>query len=225
MRALVGRVRRPRLDGSYVPARSHGQASTGGWLKLVGDRWRSHEGSNRFTKRLDQFLKGDVLGLHLAANIFVATAILWLLLRRGADLDPIWAISSMIAASDPQVTEALKTFRGRTINALLGCAVGVVFLVVAGSSAWKLPLALSVTVLLSTYVVRVHVMWRQAPITAGLIIAAGLTHHSELTAVEVGLRRVGEVLLGCVVGVAVSWFMSKLWSPPPPTTKDPAAKS
>jgi uncharacterized membrane protein YccC len=183
------------------------------------------KGSSRFVKWLDQFPKGDLLGLHLAANIFVATAILWLLLRRGADLDPIWAISSMIAASDPQVTEALKTFRGRTINALLGCAVGVVFLVVAGSSAWKLPLALSVTVLLSTYVVRVHVMWRQAPITAGLIIAAGLTHHSELTAVEVGLRRVGEVLLGCVVGVAVSWFMSKLWSPPPPTTKDPAAKS
>ena len=66
-----------------------------------------------------------------------------------------------------------------------------------GSREWKLPLALAVTVLLSTYVVRVQVMWRQAPITAAIVIAAGMTHNSELTALEIGARRVGEVLLGC----------------------------
>lgn len=74
-----------------------------------------------------------------------------------------------------------------------------------------LPVALAVTVLLSTYFVRIQVMWRQAPITAAIVLAAGWTHHSELTAVEIGLRRVGEVMLGCVVGVLVSWLMSRLW--------------
>ena len=69
------------------------------------------------------------------------------------------------------------------------------------------------TVLLSAYVVRVPVMWRQAPITAALVIAAVLTHHSEMTAAEVGLRRVGEVMLGCVVGLSVTWLMDKIWSP------------
>jgi len=58
------------------------------------------------------------------------------------------------------------------------------------------------------------VMWRQAPITAAIVIAAGLTHRSELTAVEFGLRRVGEVLLGCVVGLLVSWVMSRVWPTP-----------
>ena len=128
----------------------------------------------------------------------------------------------MIAASDPVIKQAAKTFRGRIINALLGCAVGLAFLVLGGSREWKLPLALAVTVLLSTYVVRVQVMWRQAPITAAIVIAAGMTHHSELSAMEIGLRRVGEVLLGCLMGFVVSWLMSKLWPVPDSDKSQPA---
>jgi uncharacterized membrane protein YccC len=161
----------------------------------------------------ERFIKDDLLGVHFALNVFIATTLLWLLLRRAAGLNPIWAISSMIAASDPIIKQAAKTFRGRVINALLGCAVGLTFLILGGSSEWKLPLALAVTVLLSTYVVRVQVMWRQAPITAAIVIAAGMTHHSELTALEIGVRRVGEVLLGCLMGLAVSWLMTVMWPP------------
>jgi uncharacterized membrane protein YccC len=162
-------------------------------------------------KWMPRFIKDDGLGVHFAANVFIATTILWVSLRHAAGLNPIWAISSMIAATDPVIQQARKTFWGRIINALLGCAVGLLFLVLGGSSEWRLPLALAVTVLLSTYVVRVPTMWRQAPITAALVIAASITRHSELTAVEVGLRRVGEVLYGCLVGFGVSWLMSKLW--------------
>jgi uncharacterized membrane protein YccC len=156
-------------------------------------------------------LRGDWLGVHFAVNVFIATTLLWLMLHWAAGLNPIWAISSMIAASDPVVKQAAATFRGRMINALLGCGVGLAFLLLGGSREWKLPLALAVTVLVSTYVVRVQVMWRQAPITAAIVIAAGMSHHSKLTALEVGVRRVGEVLLGCVVGLVVSWLMSIIW--------------
>ena len=117
-------------------------------------------------------------------------------------------------AIDPRVTQALETFRGRIINALLGCATGLVVLLVGGSSEWKLPLALSATVLLSTYVIRVPAMWRQAPITAALVVASSLERHSELSGVEVDLRRVGEVILGCVVGLVVTWLISKVWPVP-----------
>ena len=81
----------------------------------------------------------------------------------------------------------------------------------------KLPVAMAFTVLLSTYVARVQVMWRRALITAAIVIAVGMTHHSELTALEIGTRRVGEVLLGCFVGFGVSWLMSVVW-PVPETT-------
>lgn len=173
----------------------------------------------------ERYIKDDWLGVHFAVNVFVATTLLWLLLRRTAGLNPIWAISSMIAASDPVIKQAAKTFRGRIINALLGCAVGLTFLVLGGSREWKLPLALAVTVLLSTYVVRVQVMWRQAPITAAIVIASGMAHHSELTALEIGVRRVGEVLLGCVAGLVVSWLMSCLWPPREPTKEGGAPKT
>ena len=183
---------------------------------------RQDEGLVKIMKDLKDFLKGDLLGVHLAVNIFIATTALWLLLRLGADTNPIWAISAMIPALDPHMKQAVTNFRGRIFNALLGCATGLLFLLVGGTGEWKLPLALSATVLLSSYVVRIPAMWRQAPITAAIIIAAGLTHHSKLSGVEIGLRRVGEVMLGCVMGLLVSWLMSKIW-PLPEVGKDEGA--
>ena len=115
----------------------------------------------------------DLLGVRFAVNIFVATTLLWLIIR-SYQVEPIWAISSMIAASEPKVEEALKFFRGRLVNALIGCVTGLFILFVGGTSEWKIPLALSASVLISTYVVHVPVMWRQAPITATIVVAGGL---------------------------------------------------
>src|SRR5262252_6079045 len=153
----------------------------------------------------------DLLGVRFAINVFIASAILWYLLRHVVDSNPIWSIASMIAASEPQVKEAARMFRSRTINVLVGCAVGLLFLVVGGASEWKLPLALAVAVLVSSYVIHIQTMWRQAPITAAIVIASGLLQHSELSGIEHGLHKVAEVLLGCLMGVLVSWSISKVW--------------
>jgi uncharacterized membrane protein YccC len=171
--------------------------------------------------RWPSFAKRDLLGVRFAVNVFIASAILWYLLRQVAETNPIWSIASMIAASEPQVHEAARMFRSRIINVLVGCVVGLVFLLVGGSSEWKLPLALAVTVLVSSYVIHIQTMWRQAPITAAIVIAAGLAHHSKLSGVEHGLHKVGEVLLGCVMGLVVSWTMSRVW--PMPTVHTPNA--
>src|SRR5262249_58759910 len=153
----------------------------------------------------------DLFGVRFAFNVFVASALLWFLPRDGADTNPIWAIASMVAASDPQVKEAARMFRSRIVNVLIGCAVGLLFLLVGGAREWKLPLALAVTVLVSSYLVHIPTMWRQAPITAAIIIAAGLTHHSKLSGLEHGLHKVAEVLLGCLMGLIVSFLMAKVW--------------
>lgn len=153
----------------------------------------------------------DLLGVRFALNVLIASAILWILLRRISDSNPVWAIASMIAASEPVVKEAARMFRARITNVLIGCAVGLLFMSVGGSRDWKLPIALAVTVLISTYFVPVKTMWRQAPITAAIVIASGLEHHSKLTGIEHGLHKVAEVLVGCLMGLAVSWAMSKVW--------------
>jgi uncharacterized membrane protein YccC len=156
----------------------------------------------------------DLLGVHFAVRIFVATGLLWLILKLLGDNNPIWAISSMIAVSDPEVSLAFQTFRGRITNALLGCVIGLPFLLVAGSNEWILPFALATTVLVSSYLVHIPVMWRQAPITAAIVVASGINHHSRVKGLEAGLMRVGEVMLGCVVGLLVTYAISKLWRPP-----------
>ena len=181
--------------------------------------------TNRAKQWLVRTIRDDWVGIHFAANVFVATTLIWVMLRTFADLNPIWAISSMIAASDPVVKQALRTFRGRIINSLVGCAVGLIVLVVGGTNEWKLPLAMAVAVLVSAYVVREQVMFRQAPITAAIVIAAGLEKNSKLTGVELGVLRVGEVLIGCIVGVLVTWCMSKLWTVPEPPKPGGAAKA
>jgi uncharacterized membrane protein YccC len=156
-------------------------------------------------------IERDSVGLRFAVNVFIATAIVWYTLQKIVDTNPIWAIASMIAASDPEVKEAARMFKCRISNVLVGCGVGLLFLTVGGSSEWKLPLALAATVLLSSYVVRIPSMWRQAPITAAIIMAAGLTHHSKLSGIEFGLHKVAEVLYGCLVGLFVTWVMSRVW--------------
>ena len=169
-------------------------------------------------------MKYDVRGIHYAVSMFIATTILWILVKEYGNANPIWAISSMVATSDPQLKQALATFQGRIINTLLGCAVGLLS-VALGRTEWQLPIAMAVTVLLSSYAVRIPTMWRQAPITAAIVIAAGLTDHSELGGIEHGLHKVAEVILGCVMGLLVTWLMSKVWPVPEPGTAAPAAKA
>ena len=158
-------------------------------------------------------VQDDMRGVHYAVSLFIATTVLWIVVKEIGDANPIWAISSMVATSDPQLKQALQTFRGRIINTLLGCAVGLVSVAV-GRTEWQLPLAMAVTVLLSSYVIRIPAMWRQSPITAAIVIAGGLQHHDKLTGMEQGMHRVAEVLLGCVVGIAVAWLLSKVWPMP-----------
>ena len=169
---------------------------------------------------LDRLREDRFLGVRFAVNVFFATSIVWLLLRLSTRANPIWAVASMIAASDPVVKQALKMFRSRLINTLVGCAVGLLFVVAGEPNPWKVPFALALTVLLSTYVVRIPVMWRQAPITAAIVIAGSL-HPSRLTATELALMRVAEVIFGSVVGISVSWLMATIW----PMTGDVAASN
>jgi len=169
------------------------------------------EGHRRRRPVIDRLLEDDLLGARFALNVFIGTTLVWIILKLISDTNPIWAIASMIAASDPVVKQALKTFRARIINCLVGGLVGLVVLVVGGSSEWKLPLALALAVLVSSYVVRITTMWRQAPITAAIVIASGLTRHSKLTGIEHGVHKVLEVIFGCVVGILVTLVMSKIW--------------
>jgi uncharacterized membrane protein YccC len=152
-----------------------------------------------------------LLGFRFSVNVFIAGAIVWFTLRQIGDSNPAWALASMVAASDPQPEQARKLFLHRLINVMVGCGVGLCFLLLGHESPWMVPLALAVTVLVSTYLVRIKTMWRQAPITAAVVIAAGIVGHSAKVGIGRGVHKVAEVIFGCVVGILVSALMSKVW--------------
>jgi uncharacterized membrane protein YccC len=153
----------------------------------------------------------SLLGLRFAINVFLAGAIVWFTLLPFGDKNPMWAIASMVAAADPAPEQAVRLFRSRLTNVVVGCVVGFSLLLVGGRSHWMVPFSLAVAVLISSYFVRVHTMWRQAPISAALVIAAGVVGSSTTAGVGRGLQKVAEVLFGCLVGVLVSRLMSKVW--------------
>jgi hypothetical protein len=161
-------------------------------------------------KRLDLSYE-HLVGIRFAVNVTVGGAVVWSVLRYIFDTEGIWAIASMIAASDPRPEEAHRMFRARLINACVGCASGLAFLLIAGTGDWVIPVALGVTVLVSSNVVRVTKMWRQAPITAAIILAAGAMQESTAAGIRDGLQKVAEVAFGSLVGVMVSWLMSRVW--------------
>ena len=158
----------------------------------------------------------DLLGVRFAINVFIASTIVWFGLQRLADSNPIWAIAAMVASSEPQTKEARRFFRSRLLNVLVGCVIGFSFLLAGSRTDWTIPFALAITVLVSTLLVRVKTMWRQAPITAVIVLAAGLSAHSTLGGVYRGLHKVAEVVFGSLVGILVSWLMSKVWLVRPP---------
>jgi uncharacterized membrane protein YccC len=166
-------------------------------------------------KALDRFIKGDMHGIHYAVSIFFATGILWVLVHKIGQANPVWAISSMVATSDPAMKQAVLILRSRIINTLVGCLVGLLFIAVGGTKLLMLPLAMAVTVLLASYVVRIQTMWRQAPISAAFVIAASLEHQSRTGGLVAGATRMGEVLFGCIVGIVVAWIVSVVWPLPP----------
>jgi len=67
-----------------------------------------------------------------AANVFVGSTLVWVVLREIGAQSTIWAIAAMIASVDPQVDVAARMFRSRIVNVLVGAMIGLAFMLVGG---------------------------------------------------------------------------------------------
>jgi uncharacterized membrane protein YccC len=157
-----------------------------------------------------------------AANVFIGSTLVWAVLSLFEDVSPVWAMASMISSTDPQMDVATRMIRSRLTNVSVGAAVGLAFMAVGGTTPWKIPLALVATVLISSYLVRVPTTWRQAPITATLVLVSGMSLESAAAGFHVALLKVAEVVFGCLVGFGVSWLLSYIL--PLPATALPGGK-
>jgi uncharacterized membrane protein YccC len=149
-------------------------------------------------------------GIGYAVRILIGTLIVWLALARIKNVDPLWAVISVVIVSEPELQTAVLAFKSRTANTLIGCAVGLVFLFVLGPAVWSILLAMAVAVVICTSFIRLPLSWRIAPITVALVMMPSVLNHSASAGLSIALRRTGEVLFGSAVAVCVSLAGAKL---------------
>jgi uncharacterized membrane protein YccC len=157
------------------------------------------------------FFERNARGLHYAVRIFLGTAFLWLILGPQRDSQPLWAVISLIFVTEPLLKNALEAFRFRILNTLLGCGVALLFLLVAGPRDWLLPIAVMATAFTATFLPQSPTSWRTAPIAATIVLASGLVAHSKTFGMHIALQRAGEVLLGGIVALCITWIMARIW--------------
>lgn len=170
----------------------------------------------RKRRRTASFFQRNILGVHYAVRIFIGTAFLWLVLGPQRNTQPLWAVISMIFVTEPLLKNALEAFRYRLLNTILGCGVGLLFLMIVGPRDWLLPIAVMTTAFTATFLPQSPTSWRTAPIAATIVLASGLVSHSKTFGMHIALQRAGEVLLGGVVALCITWVMSRIWAPEPP---------
>ena len=152
-------------------------------------------------------------GLHYAVRILLGTVILWGLLGHSGDSHAAWAVVSLIIVTEPRLKTALVTFRYRVYNTVLGCGIGLAFLLALGPRQWMLPVVVTSAVLIATRLPQSPTSWRIAPITSILVLTSSYASPLRTFGVHVALQRTGEVLLGGAVALAITWLLSRVWAP------------
>ena len=149
-------------------------------------------------------LKRRLSGMRYAVRVLISGSIVWFLLAVVSHVDPLWGLISSVVVTDLKVRSAMDNFVSRMLNTLIGCMTGLVFLKLFGASAWVMLLAMALSVIISSDLVRVPISWRIAPITTAIVMTPAYLSHSAHAGLTAALQRTGEVVVGSVVAVAVS---------------------
>jgi uncharacterized membrane protein YgaE (UPF0421/DUF939 family) len=145
-----------------------------------------------------------IAGLELSLPIVIGAAIVWLIASRFAHHDPLWGMISVVIVSDTELNASLTAFRGRVLNTVIGCAIGLLALYAMGTQSWSILVAMSVAVLVSSNFALTVPAWRIAPVTVVIVMMPGLLIGSRTVGTAVALNRTAWVLVGSAVAVVVS---------------------
>jgi uncharacterized membrane protein YccC len=155
-----------------------------------------------------------IAGLRHAFDIFLGTLFLWVFLRGIGDRNPVWAIISFIVVSDPDLQIVWPSFILRFSHTLISCVIAILFLLIFGPVEWILPLALALTVLVCTNLIKTPGSWKIGPSTTALVITSALVEKSSAIGFAQSLRRSEEVVMGSLVALILAWVTSKICHPP-----------
>ena len=145
-----------------------------------------------------------IAGVELSIRIVIAAGIVWLIAGLFPHHDPLWGMVSAVIVSDTELNASLTAFRGRVLNTIIGCAIGLLALCVLGIESWSVLVAMLVAVLFSSNFALTVPAWRIAPVTVVIVMMPGLLMGSRTAGISIALNRTVWVLVGSAVAVLVS---------------------
>jgi len=166
--------------------------------------------AQRSSYRVLLLMQRRMSGLRYATRMLISGVIVWLILAGMLKVDPLWGLISSVVVTEVKAASAWNAFISRLLNTLIGCVVALGFLKFAGSSEWSVLAAMAVSTIVSSDLVKVPISWRIAPITAAIVMLPAYASHSAHSGLTAALQRVGEVVIGSAVAVAVSYATSGL---------------
>ncbi len=143
-------------------------------------------------------------GLQYAVRILIGCVIVWFVLDRINHHNPLWAVISIIVATEPELSAALMAFNSRIVNTFIGCAVGLAFLYLLGPSFGSILLGIVASVLICTFLIRVPGSWRIAPVTVAIVMTPSVLGGSRSVGLAAAIERTEEVLLGSGVALLIT---------------------
>ena len=146
-----------------------------------------------------------------AFRIVVGCSIVWWTLLQIKDSKEIWAFISVIVVSDPDFDSVRDATISRVVNTVTGCALGLLFIYIAGVNFWSLISAIAVSVFISTSFKNYPSSWKLAPTTVAIIMIPAIVEKAPWReAMQIALARTGEVLYGCLIAFLLAWLLKRL---------------
>lgn len=157
-------------------------------------------------------------------RILLGVTIVWWSLFFIHDDRKLWALISVIIVSESDFELVRTSTLARMINTIVGCAIGLLFTYVTGSSFWSLVAGIGAAVFISTSFKKYPTSWKLAPVTVLIVMSPIVLEHISLRSdTLIALTRTGEVLYGSLVALALGGLfhlIERRWLPAPPTDEE-----
>jgi uncharacterized membrane protein YccC len=167
--------------------------------------------AKRNSYRMMLLMQRRMSGLRYATRMLISGLIVWLILAVMWKTDPLWGLISSVVVTEVKVQSAWNAFVSRLLNTLIGSVVALTFLKLAGASEWSVLAAMAVSTIVSSDLIKVPISWRISPITAAIVMLPAYASHSAHAGLTAAFQRVGEVMVGSAVAVAVSYATAGLF--------------
>lgn len=159
---------------------------------------------------MPSFIMSLSASLLFALKIALATLLAWPLLTWLGVEQPVWAVVTIAAVSDPKLTATADLVRDRVSNTLIGCVVALLTVWTVGAHLGSLAAALAVSVVLARTIDHYPGGWRLTPITVAILLGSGIGLPASAALNLAGLRA-AEIIVGSLLALGLAWAFS--WWP------------